>query len=89
MSEGGSAGFFDVFNVGTGKGTSVIEMLDMAEEASGRPIARKIVARRPGDLAEAVADVSKIAREMGWKAKRSVREAVASSWRFVKDPKCP
>lgn len=58
-------------------------MIDMAEEASGRNIERKIVARRPGDIAEAVADASLIEREMGWKAKRSVAEGVSSSWKFV------
>ncbi len=77
------SGAFGAFNVGTGKGTSVLEMIEMAAAASGRKIPYNVVSRRPGDIAEAVADVSLIEREMGWKAERSVAEGVASSWRFV------
>lgn len=58
-------------------------MVDMARKASGRDIPYRIAARRPGDIGEAVADVSLIEKTMGWKAKRSVKEAVESSWRFV------
>lgn len=58
-------------------------MIAMAEKASGREIAHMITSRRPGDIAEAVADVSKIEHAMGWKALRGVEEGVASSWGFV------
>ncbi len=69
-------------NLGTGKGYSVLEMVHMFEEVSGRPIPYKIVARRPGDIATCYADPS-LARELlGWTAKRGLREMCEDSWRW-------
>ena len=69
-------------NLGTGKGYSVLEMVHMFEEVSGRPIPYKITARRPGDIATCYADPS-LARELlGWTAKRGLREMCEDSWRW-------
>lgn len=74
---------FQAINIGTGRGTSVLEMIENARLASGKDIPYTILLRRPGDLASVYADPS-LAREiLGWGAKRSVREAVESSWKFV------
>ncbi|MGX5695893.1 UDP-glucose 4-epimerase GalE [Agromyces soli] len=69
-----------VFNVGTGTGSSVREMIDAILEASGADIEPVVEARRPGDPAEVVADVGLIERELGWRAKLGLREIVESAW---------
>lgn len=74
---------FSAINIGTGRGTSVLEMVENVRVASGAPIPYTILSRRPGDLASVYADPS-LARELlGWQAKRSVQESVESSWKFV------
>ena len=71
-----------VYNLGTGRGHSVLQMIAAFEEASGRTIPYQIVARRPGDIAACFADPSKAQRELGWVAKRGVKEMCADSWRW-------
>lgn len=71
-----------VFNLGTGRGYSVLEMIAAFAEASGREIPYEIVARRPGDIAECYADPDRAARELGWRAERSLAEMCADSWRW-------
>jgi UDP-glucose 4-epimerase len=56
-----------IYNLGTGKGTSVLEMIKAFEEASGKKLPYEIVGRRAGDLAEIYANPSKAERELGWK----------------------
>ena len=70
------------YNLGTGKGFSVMEMVRAFSKASGRKIAYKVVGRRPGDIAECYADPSKAANELGWSAKKSIEEMCADSWRW-------
>ena len=65
-----------VYNLGTGKGTSVLEMVKMFEKVSGRELPYKIVGRREGDLDEVTADASKAERELGWKTKFSIEDAM-------------
>lgn len=72
------------YNVGTGKGTSVLEIIVTAEKISEQKIHYDIVARRPGDLGEVFASAEKIKKELGWEAKRNISDAIASGWRFVK-----
>lgn len=67
-----------VFNVGRGTGVSVFEMLDAVRRVTCRPVERRVAARRPGDPASVVADVSRIARTLGWRATRGVDDMVAS-----------
>jgi UDP-glucose 4-epimerase len=67
-------------NLGTGRGSSVLEVLSAAERASGRPVPYEIVARRPGDPAVIYADSSLAARILGWKAARGLDEIIASAY---------
>lgn len=74
--------FYDVFNVGTGHGSSVMELIKIFENISGRPLNYRIGERRPGDVAAVYADVNKIRDEIGWEAKRNMREALEDAWRW-------
>jgi len=71
-----------VFNLGTGTGTSVLELIESFRRASGKEIPAVVVDRRPGDAAATYADVSLAERELGWKATRSIDEACADSWNW-------
>jgi len=70
------------YNLGTGKGNSVLEMVRAFEAASGKTIPYQLVARRPGDIASCYADVSLAERELGWKAERDVQAMCADTWHF-------
>ena len=76
---------FETYNVGTGKGTSVLEIIKMTEEVSGKKIPYEITSRRPGDIASVFASPEKIHTELGWQAKNSIRDAILSGWKFVKN----
>lgn len=71
-----------IFNLGSGKGTSVLELVHAFEKASGVTIPYEIVERRPGDLPEYYADATKALTELGWKTEKSIEEACADSWRW-------
>jgi UDP-glucose 4-epimerase len=71
-----------IYNLGTGKGASVLEMLHAVEKASGKTIPYEVVGRRMGDPDESYADVTKAENELGWKATRTVEEACADSWKW-------
>jgi UDP-glucose 4-epimerase len=71
-----------IYNLGTGRGTSVLELVKAFEEANGIEIPYEIVDRRPGDIAECYADVSKAKRELGWTAKRDLIAMCRDAWRF-------
>ena len=64
----------DYFNVGTGNGYSVLEIVKAYEDASGKKVNYKIGPRRPGDIAECYANPEKAYRELIWKAERGIRE---------------
>jgi UDP-glucose 4-epimerase len=70
------------FNLGTGRGYSVLEAIEAFSKASGRPIPHKIVARRPGDVASCYADPSLARRELGWKSTRDLAMMCADAWRW-------
>lgn len=72
-----------VYNLGTGRGVSVLEMVKAFEKVSGSPLTHKIVGRRAGDLAVVYADASKAERELGWKATRTVDEAMRDTLKFL------
>jgi UDP-glucose 4-epimerase len=76
-----SAGIF-TYNLGTGRGNSVLEMVRAFEAASGKPVPYRIVARRPGDIASCYADPSLAERELGWKARYDVARMCADAWRW-------
>ncbi len=70
-------------NLGTGRGHSVLEIIQAAENATGRPVRRRIGPRRPGDPPILVADPAKAQSALGWTAKRSLDDIVASAWRWM------
>ena len=71
-----------VWNLGTGNGYSVLEMVKAFEQASGKQVPYNIVARRPGDIAECWADPLKAATELGWKASRDLHLMMEDTWRW-------
>lgn len=71
-----------VYNLGTGKGSSVLDMVKAFEEASGKKIPYKIAPRRPGDIAECYADPTKAENELGWKTTRGIKEMCEDTWRW-------
>lgn len=70
------------WNLGTGNGLSVLQLVSAFEKASGRKVPYKIVPRRPGDAAAAYADPSLAKQELGWKAERGVDEICRDAWRW-------
>ncbi len=73
----------ETVNLGTGKGTSVLEIVSAYEQACGHPIAYRITDRRPGDIAECYADTARAKELLGWTAKRDVAEMCRDSWNFT------
>ena len=71
-----------VFNLGTGKGSSVLEIVHAFEEATGIKIPYEITPRRPGDIAVCYADASKAEKLLGWKAQLTLKDMCASSWNW-------
>lgn len=71
-----------IWNLGTGRGFSVLEVVRAFEQASGRPVPYTIVERRTGDIAACWADASRAERELGWKAVRGLEEMMADTWRW-------
>lgn len=71
---------YEVFNVGTGKGSSVLEAIQSFERVSGKKLNYKIVGRRPGDIMTAYADTTKANEVLGWKAESTLDEAMKSAW---------
>ncbi len=69
-----------VYNVGTGRGYSVLDVLRRIGAVTGRPVPYQVGPRRPGDPAEVVADASRIRRELGWHARYGLTEMIASTW---------
>ena len=74
-----------VYNLGTGRGTSVLECVRAFEEATGVTVPFEVVERRPGDIATCYADPTAAARDLGWKAQHTVAEACADTWRWQID----
>lgn len=75
------------YNLGTGRGNSVLEMVRAFERASGKAVPFQIVARRPGDIASCYADPTLAESELDWKAERDVAQMCADSWRWQTQPK--
>jgi UDP-glucose 4-epimerase len=75
IEKGGHSGnTYSVFNLGSGHGYSVLDMVEAMRAASGRPIPYEFAPRRSGDIAVCYADTTKAARELGWTAKRELPE---------------
>ena len=70
-------------NLGTGKGTSVLEIVRAFEKACGHAIPYRVAARRPGDIAECYAGTEKAEKLLGWRATRNIDDMCRDSWRFA------
>lgn len=75
-------GKLGVYNLGTGKGVSVLELVRAFEKASGRTVPYNVVARRPGDLPSFYADASKAKTELGWEAEKTIEQSCADTWHW-------
>lgn len=72
----------ETFNIGTGKGSSVLEVINAFEKVSHQKLPYKIVGRREGDVTEAYANTDKANNVLGWKAQSTLEEALASAWKW-------
>ena len=73
---------YEVFNLGSGKGSTVLEVIKAFEKVSGQSLNYKIVEAREGDVTAAFADTSKANDVLGWKAEKTLEDAVADAWRW-------
>nr|WP_275664157.1 UDP-glucose 4-epimerase GalE [Vibrio harveyi] len=71
-----------IYNLGTGKGSSVLDMVEAFALACGKPVPYELCPRRPGDIAECWASTEKAERDLGWKATRSVTEMTVDTWKW-------
>lgn len=72
----------DVFNIGTGKGASVLELIKTFEECTGVKLNYKIVGRRAGDIEQVWGNVDKANKVLGWKAEHTLADALSSAWKW-------
>lgn len=84
MAGGRSADRFEIFNIGTGKPVSVLELVRLFEEVNGVPVPHRIAARRPGDVEKIWAATDKANRELGWKAERDLGDTLRAAWAWEK-----
>lgn len=75
---------FEIFNLGTGRGSSVLEVVNAFEKTTGQKLNYKIVDRRPGDVISVYADTKKANDVLGWKAEKTIEEALQSAWKWEK-----
>lgn len=80
LVKGASSSDYEVFNLGTGKGSSVLEVIESFEKVSGSKLPYRIAGRREGDVIQAFADTEKANSVLGWKSKYSLDDALASAW---------
>ena len=73
----------EAYNLGTGTGYSVLDIVTNFEKATGVKIKYEIAPRRPGDIAECYADPSKAEQVLGWKAEKNLEDMCKDSWRFT------
>ena len=76
-----------IYNLGTGNGYSVLDIVNAFEKANGVKIKYKIVDRRPGDIAMCYANPSKALKELEWKAEKTLEDMVRDAWRFESNNK--
>ena len=82
MIEGKGTEPVEVFNLGTGKGSTVVEVIAAFERATGKKLQWEFAPRRPGDVIAAYADTQKAAQVLGWKAERTLDQSMADAWRW-------
>ena len=74
-----------VYNLGTGTGYSVLDMVKAFEEATGKTVKYKIVERRPGDIATCYSNPEKAKKELGWEATKTLKDMCQDSWRYIQN----
>ncbi|SHI92066.1 UDP-glucose 4-epimerase GalE [Algibacter luteus] len=82
LLKGNNKSNYETFNLGTGKGSSVLEVVNAFEEVSGVKLNYKIVGRREGDIISAYADTNKANNDLGWKPTLSLKDAMLSAWKW-------
>ncbi|PQB05073.1 UDP-glucose 4-epimerase GalE [Aureitalea marina] len=82
LFQGNNTDKYEVFNIGTGQGSSVLEVIRAFEKVSGKPLNYQVVDRRPGDVISVYADTTKAREVLGWHAIHSLEEALDSAWRW-------
>jgi UDP-glucose 4-epimerase len=82
MLAGKSEEKVEIFNLGTGRGVSVLELIEVFERVSGQKLNYKIVGRREGDIEQIWANPEKANKVLGWTAKETIEDTVASAWRW-------
>ncbi|WP_026952659.1 UDP-glucose 4-epimerase GalE [Algoriphagus mannitolivorans] len=83
--KGQKTNFYEVFNVGTGEGNTVLEVIQTFEKVNGLKLNYEIGPRRPGDVVKTWADTSKIRKVLGWSPKYSLEDSMRDSWRWQKN----
>ena len=73
---------YEIYNVGTGKPLSVLDLVNTFEKVNGVKVNHKFAPRRPGDVTASWADVSLANKELGWKAEVSLEDTLASCWKW-------
>lgn len=84
LLKGESEKDYEIFNLGTGKGSSVMEVIKTFESATNQELPYKMATRRAGDITAAYADTQKANKVLGWKASHSLAEALATAWDWEK-----
>lgn len=84
LLSGENTAAYEVFNLGTGKGSSVLEVVKAFEIVTATKLNYKIVDRRPGDVISVYADTAKANKILGWKTEKTMEEALASAWEWEK-----
>ena len=84
MTQGKMKTDYEIFNVGTGRPVSVLELVTKFEQVNNLKLNYKIVGRRPGDVPAVWADVQLANEELGWKAERTLEETLAAAWKWEK-----
>lgn len=78
---------FYIYNLGTGKGYSVLDMIKAFEQVTGKKVPYKIAARRAGDIATCYADPKKAKEELGWEATKTLEDMCKDSWNYLEKNK--
>ena len=76
-----------IYNLGTGKGYSVLDMVKAFEEATGKNVKYRIVERRPGDIATCYSNPEKAKNELGWQAEKTLKDMCQDSWKYIQNKK--
>jgi UDP-glucose 4-epimerase len=85
LLEGRAAEKFEIFNLGTGNGVTVLEAIAAFERATGRAVPHRFGPRRPGDVAAIYSDSSRAEKILGWKPRRDIEEMMRSAFAWEKE----